>query len=204
MRTRINLASQPYENLQRFWLLWGTALLVSLLVTGALVYTAAHAWRDAHRTARLVSQEKDRLAQLDKLEKQDRDLLDSGPNREVHLKSEFLNSLILRKRFSWTQIFSDLEKIMPERLHVISISPELTADGQIRVRLQIAGDSRQKAIALVSNMEGSRSFHQARVLSESTVDTKDMRTAGDIVQFQLSVIYEPAAETAAAAPRSGQ
>ncbi len=46
-------------------------------------------------------------------------------NKSVVENSRFLNGLIARKSFSWTRVFMQLEQIMPPKLHVVSISPEL-------------------------------------------------------------------------------
>lgn len=200
MRTRINLASQPYENARRFWMLWGLGVVAAALVSGALVYAAAHTWTVSHRTQRLISQEQDRLAKLNQQEKEDLTFLENPENRDVRIKSQFLNSLIVRKAFSWTQIFSDLEKLMPSNLHVISISPAVNDSGEIEVRLMVGGESAQRAIELVQNMEKSKTFRQSRVISESMAEGKDTRTAGDNVLFQISAIYQPAAP----AERSGE
>jgi type IV pilus assembly protein PilN len=191
MRTRINLATQPYENVRRFWLLWGLALIVVAGITAGLVYAAVNNWRESHRVQRLVAQERATLARLDEQEKKDLELLNSPGNRDVKERSEFLNSLLQRKGFSWTQIFSDMEKVMPDHLHVLTITPILTEDGQIELRVNVAGDSRIKAIELIQNMERSQPFRDAYVLSESNADTRESRTAGDSVQFQISAIYLP-------------
>lgn len=194
MRTRINLATQPYEDVRRFWMLWGLGLALAMLVTGGLIWAAVHGWRESHRVQRLVAQENDHLSRLDEQEKKDLELLNSPQNRDVRLKSEFLNSLLLRKRFSWTQIFTDLEKVMPDHLHVLSITPAVNDQGQIELQINVAGESRLKAIELVQNMERSRAFREAAVVAEATTDAREARTAGDSVQFRISAIYQPAGE----------
>ena len=80
----------------------------------------------------------------------------------MHDKSQVLNGLIRRKEFSWTLIFSDLEHLMPARLHVVSITPQLDKNNEIEVHMMVAGDSREKAIELVHNMENSREFRHAQ------------------------------------------
>ncbi|HEU5452797.1 MAG TPA: PilN domain-containing protein [Terriglobales bacterium] len=193
MRTRINLATQPYENVRRFWLAWGLTLVLAVVVAGGLLFAAVRGWRESHRVQRLVAQEREHLARLDEQEKKDLELLNSPQNRDVRLKSEFLNSLMLRKGFSWTQIFSDMERVMPDHLHVLSITPAVNDEGQIELRINVAGESRLKAIELVQNMERSRAFRDAAVIAEANTDAREARTAGDAVQFQITAIYEPAA-----------
>jgi type IV pilus assembly protein PilN len=192
MRFQINLATQPYENVRRFLLAWAAALVVALLFTGVLVYAASGSVRNAYHTRRLIAEERAKLKQLEEQERADLAILNQPQNRDVRDKSQVLNSLILRKRFSWTLIFSDLEGIMPAQLHVVSITPRLDEDQQIEVRMLVAGDSRDKAIELVKKMEESKTFRHAQVLSEAY-----RRPGGseDAVQFEISALYVPARQT---------
>ena len=127
-------------------------------------------------------------------------------NRDVRDKSLVLNGLIRSKEFSWTLIFSDLEHLMPTRLHVLSITPQLDVNNDIEVHMVVAGDSREKAIELIKNMEKSREFRHAQVLSETETRREQGGTqAGDTVQFEIIAQYVPITPVAAAVPEmSGQ
>lgn len=196
MRFEINLASQPYENVRRFLLAWGLVLALAVVFTGALIYVAAASLRTSYHTRRLIASERQKLEHLEEQEKADLAVLNRPENRDVRDKSRLINSLIRRKQFSWTLIFSDLERIMPSRLHVVSIRPQLDVDNQLEVRLLVAGESREKAIELVQKMEQSKSFRRAQVLSESNRLEGGL---GEAVQFEISALYVPEA----AAPGSG-
>jgi hypothetical protein len=195
MRFRINLASQPYENARRFFAQWGAALVVLFLVSALLVVAAARTWRGNHALARSISEERDRLDKLNAQEKADLAILNKDQNRDVRERAAALNGLITRKSFSWTRIFNDLEKMMPSRLHVVSITPQLTNSDQIQIRMMVGGDSRDKAIELVQNMEKAPDFHAAQIISENSA-TKDKGQQGDLVTFEISAEYVPAAANA--------
>jgi hypothetical protein len=197
MKFKINLASQPYENARRFFLLWGAVVLAAVLFTAALVYGAVAGWRHTHTINQKIAVEKSTLEKLNRLEQQDLAILNQPENHDVRVKSQVLNSLILQKQFSWTLIFADMERLVPARLHVISITPQLNTENEIEVHMVVAGDSRDKAIELVQNMEQSREFRHAQVLSESTTSQQ-----GDTVQFEITAQYVPLA--AASQERSGQ
>ena len=122
MRLKINLASSPYENAGRFYLQWGIALAIMLAITALLATAAARSWRANHALARSIAEERARLDKLNDQEKADLAILNEPQNRDVRERSEALNALIVRKSFSWTRIFNDLEKMMPTRLHVVSIA----------------------------------------------------------------------------------
>ena len=204
MKICINLASEPYENARQFYLRWGSLLLGVALLTGALAFGAVSGWRNAHGLSGRIAAETANLEKLNRQEQQDIAILNKPENRDVRDKSRVLNGLIRSKEFSWTLIFSDLEHLMPTRLHVLSITPQLDQNNDIEVHMVVAGDSREKAIELVQNMEKSREFRHAQVLSESEMRREQAGTqAGDTVQFEITAQYVPVA--AAAAPeRSGQ
>ena len=193
MRYRINLASQPYENARQFFLQWGTALAALFIVSALLVFTAAKSWRANHALNRGISEEQARLDKLNDQEKKDLAILNQDQNRDVRDRSLAINALIRRKEFSWTRIFSDLEKLMPTRLHVVSISPQLAQSDQIEIHMMVAGDSRDKAIELVQNMEKAADFRDAQILSETTAAKGSQ---GDAVSFEISAVYVPSAAAA--------
>jgi type IV pilus assembly protein PilN len=200
MKIRINLASQPYENARHFYVRWGALLLAMAVVTGALIFGAVSGWRNAHGLRGKIAAEQANLDKLNLQEQQDIAILNKPENRDVRDKSRVLNGLIRSKEFSWTLIFSDLERLMPARLHVMSISPQLDVNNEIEVHMMVAGDSREKAIELIQNMEKSREFRHAQVLSESEMRREQPGTqAGDSVQFEITAQYVPVAPAAAAA-----
>jgi len=207
MKFKINLASEPYENAGRFFLRSGTLLLLLVVVTAGLIYGAVLGWRNTHVINRKIAAEQVNLGKLQRQEQQDIDILNKPENRDVRDKSQVLNNLIRRKEFSWTLIFSDLEQLMPTRLHVVSITPQLDRNLDIEIHMTVAGDSRDKAIELVHNMETSREFRAARIVTENDARHEGGGT-GDTVQFEIIAQYVPvpavAPATEAAQERGGQ
>ncbi len=205
MKFRINLATQPYENARRFYLLWGALVLVVALLTGALIYGAVAGWQHAHAINQRIAAERTTLEKLNAQEQRDIAILNRPENRDVRLKSQVLNSLIRRKEFSWTLIFADLERIMPARLHVVSISPELDPNNDIAVHMVVAGDSRDKAIELVHNMEKSPEFRRAQVLAENNMRREaGSAQSSDTIQFEITAQYVPGAAVPAKQERGGR
>ena len=203
MKIRINLASEPYENARKFYVRWGSLLLAVILLSGALVFGAVSGWRNAHGLSGKIAAEQANLDKLNRQEQQDLAILNKPENRDVRDKSRVLNGLIRSKEFSWTLIFSDLEHLMPARLHVLSITPQLDVNNDIEVHMLVAGDSREKAIELIQNMEKSREFRRAQVLSETETRREQGGTqASDLVQFEIIAQYVPVAAVAPA--RSGR
>jgi type IV pilus assembly protein PilN len=184
VRFDINLASQPYQDVRVFLLRWGTATGALALFTLFLLATAFTGWwgaRDVRQRMDLATAE---VQELDRDKATAETLLSQPQNHDLLERSRFLNGLIARKAFSWTQLFMDLEKIMPPRVHVVSLQPE-AAEHQVALRLLVESDSREHALDLVRRMEASERFHLARVKSERSKE----ETRG--VQLEILAYYAP-------------
>ena len=199
MRTTINLASQPFEDAQRFVRQWTLTLGLVGLLTLVLVVGAVLRLRSWSVEERRIHDLQAQLAQGDREIGQAQAFLNRPENRDTRDKSLILNDLIARKAFSWTEVFSDLERIMPPHLHVVSIRPELTPDNQLALRMMVAGESRERALELVRHMEQSPRFRQPQIVAEAREEQP--QDPGDRVQFDITALY--AAEITQQAPSSG-
>jgi type IV pilus assembly protein PilN len=135
------------------------------------------------------------IAQRDLKRQQAEQFLNRPENRSTRDQSQFLNELIERKSFSWTRVLEDLEKVMPARVHLVSIHPELDEDNQLKLKMSIAGDSRDRAIELARRMEDSRRFAQTYIENE----TFSPSTNGDPFRFNIVATYVPEIEPVPAA-----
>jgi type IV pilus assembly protein PilN len=196
MRVDINLATQPYEDARRFWLRWGGGLVALGVLTLLLLLITAYGWIGARNDRKLIRQYEAQSAARDKEKSDAQALLNLPQNSSTRDRSQFLNDLFQRKAFSWTRAFEDLEKVMPPRLHVVSIHPELSPDNELEIKLIVAGDSRQHALDLVSKMEASQHFHETYIEEENSNVGNGF--AGDTVQFEITALYVPEAGSAGA------
>jgi len=201
MRLDINLATQPYEDAQRFWLRWGGGLAALGVVTAGLLYLTLVGWLGARKDRKLIDQYQSQIRACDREKAEAQALMNTSQNASVRDRSQFLNDLFYRKAFSWTQVFEELERVMPPRVHVVSIHPELAVDNELAIRLVVAGDSRERALELVRKMEASSHFHQIEIEQES-VETGQGANTGDAVRFDISALYVPgvAGQNQAGAP----
>jgi type IV pilus assembly protein PilN len=188
MRVDINLATRPYEDSGPLWLRWGGALAALSLFTLILLYGALAGWAAARKDHGLIEQRQQQIAARELQKAKAEETLNLPANRGTRDRAEFLNDLFLRKAFSWTKVFEDLERVMPPRLHVVSIHPDKASDNQLKIKLVVAGESRDRALELVRKMEGSQRFRQTQIEQEST---QAGQTPGDNVQFDISALYVP-------------
>jgi type IV pilus assembly protein PilN len=188
MRVDINLATQPYQDARQFWLRWGGALVALGLLTLILVYSALTGWISARKDRDLIRQREAQIAARAQEKTQAEALLNRPEHRSTRDRSQYLNDLFQRKAFSWTKVFEDLERVMPPRLHVVSIRPEMGSEAELNIKLVVAGESRDRALDLVRKMEASQRFQQTRIDQERT---ESGQTPGDNVQFDINAVYVP-------------
>ena len=195
MRLDINLASQPYEDARQFWIRWGTAVGALGLLTLILLSLDVSGWLVARRDHEAIAQTRELIAKRDQVRADAERILNLPQNRTTRDESQFLNQLIERKAFSWTRVLENLEKVMPPRVHLVSISPTLDDDNQLALKMTVAGDSRDRAIELARRMEESRRFAQTYIVQEAHMQSP----TGDTELVEIAALYIPEASTEAAA-----
>ena len=199
MRVDINLASHPYEDARRFWFRWGGALVALGIVTLGLIYFTALGWVTANRDKVVIRQNLRQISDRDEQKAAAQALMNLPQNSVTRDRSQLLNGLFYRKSFSWTQVFEELERVMPPRLHVVSIQPEFGLDNELAIKLTVAGDSRDRALELVRKMEESQRFQQTQIEQESA-EAGSGATAGDTVKFNISALYVAGSPVAGNSP----
>lgn len=185
--------------MRQFLLRWGALLVLLAVFSGGLLYYAFHSWRQSRDVNASIATLRTEITQLDRERQQGIDLLNRPENRDVTSQSRFLNQVIARKAFSWTRVFEDLERMMPPRLHVVSLQPELDVNNQLRLRLMVAGDSRDRAVELIRRMEDSPTFRRAQLHSETIAVPGAGGDAGDSIRFEITSQYLPSSEPQATA-----
>jgi hypothetical protein len=190
MRFDINLASRPFQDARALFMRWGAILGAVACITAALVLIDVTHCKDNRVINEKMAKVQQDVDQLDAQKKADEALLNQAANRETRLRSQFLNGIIVRKSFSWTRAFSDLEKIMPTRVHLVKIEPELSPQNELKIKMTVEGNSRDKALDLVRKLETSREFKQARIEAESVKSGADSQGT---VDFDITAIYVPPA-----------
>ncbi len=190
MRVDVNLATHPYEDTRQFWLRWGTAVALASIITLGLVAQTAISWYYARQDQHMITLIRQQIAERDQERSKAEAFLNQPQNRTVRDRSQFLNELIERKAFSWTQVFEELERVMPARLHVVSIHPEMDDNNQLEIKLVVAGESADRAIDLVRRMEQSPRFRQPQITAQNAQTAT--QTPGDNVEFAITAQYVPA------------
>jgi hypothetical protein len=194
MRLNINLASRKYEDVRQFFLRWSVA--VAVLATSAVLLAALAGW-SYNRSIKSGRHIKELQQQVSGLEKDRQRLIDienSPTNRDATEQKRFWNYQLAKRKFSWTQLLNDLQRIMPSRASLVSVQPEMTNDRRLMLKVLIAADNRADARELVERMEASKGFHGTFIGGE-IAQGKDARAGMPSVRFEIDAEYIPGITT---------
>lgn len=200
MKIQVNLATRPFVELRPYllrlrWIMGGLAAVsLALLISAHILQKRL----DVALAQMRAIQARTDAAVTEKQANERR--MRQPANAAVLDRAHFLNALFLRKSFSWTAVMMDLETVLPSGVQVTSIEPGVTADGDVIIRMRVAGD-RDRAVQLVRNLEHSKRFLQPRLSSEA-VQAKDLAQANAAagsaaagnVEFEILANYNPLPE----------
>jgi Tfp pilus assembly protein PilN len=192
MRIGINLASRPYQDEGQFYRRWGTALLLSVLLTVSLIFISVRHYQNSQKEWASARRAEAELAELKKDEAQAQQILAEPRNRGTRDQSQFLNASIVRKSFCWTRLMEDLEKMMPPGIRVTSITPTMDQHNRFTLKLEVQGESREGAIELLRNMEKSQHFRSPQLTDEAHPGTNKGGAAQEGIKFIVVTSYLPA------------
>jgi hypothetical protein len=182
MNVRLNLATKPLESHRRF--LAGSGLLAVLggilfLALGWHVYSTLRA-QEALRRKEQDNNRRAALLQTRRIELDE--FFARQENAKLKERAAFVNGIIDERSFDWTQMFMDLEKIMPLGVHVVSISPQLQK-GHMLVRISVGATSDESKIKFLRAIEDSAAFSNVELLSVHGAQNSNEQAV------ELNVIY---------------
>lgn len=165
MRIRLNLATAPAETNRRFVLGTGALGLIGLAALGVLSWQTYTAWhRDrAHRA--LMAQLNAQMTQLAHERRGLEEFFTKSETLQLRDRAGFLNGLIEQRSFPWTKMFMDLEHVLPEGVHVVSITQRMIS-GRVEVKLVVGAASDETKLQFLRALEGSKEFSRIQLLSE--------------------------------------
>jgi Tfp pilus assembly protein PilN len=191
MRLNINLASQKFEDVRQFYVRWSVAIGFAALL---MVLLLGLAWINFAGSSKSGQRIKELQAEIADLQKQraDAEAISNLPeNHEITTEKNYWNQQINRRQLSWTQLFNDLQRIMPARAYLSSVHPEVTPDNRLKLTLVVIGDTHENGLELQKKMEKSERFRSPQIMSEIT--QKQQKSESQLYKFDIVTYYTPAA-----------
>ncbi len=186
MRVRLNLATKAQETHRRFLVAAGFVAMIAGILFLSLGW---HVYSVKNVDARLRSQTDAtgrRIAEL-QAERADLERFFSQPeNAKLHDRAAFLNSLIDGRSFNWTQMFMDLERILPGGVRVVSIEPH-QVKGRVEVKLTVGTATDEAKLKFLRALEASHQFSDIELDSERAPSKSS--SPGDQKVVELTAVY---------------
>src|SRR5260370_24791442 len=164
MQVRLNIAAKLLE--AHRGLLVGAGLLA---VLGGVIFLdfGWHVYSTLRAQEALRHKEEEnnnRAALLQRRRKELDDFFAKTENARLKERAGFVNSIIDERSFDWTQMFMDLEKLVPVGVHVVTIQPQLEK-GHMFVRLMVAANTDESKIKFLHAMQNSATFSNVELLT---------------------------------------
>lgn len=188
MKARLNLATKPLETHRKF--LAGSGLLgfvggIVFLALGWQVYSVRKVNAEVRDRNQKIAAEMQRLQQQRaELEK----FFARPENARLNDRAAFLNTLIDARSFNWTQMFTDLEHILPGGVRVTSIEPQ-QEKGQLHLKLVVDTSNEQAKLNFLKALEGSKAFSHIEVVREVAPNATPGAPVGEEKTVELNTVY---------------
>ena len=190
MRIGLNLATTPLENNRRFLL---TTLTVGVIAFGALGVLGTHTlreWRESRALRNEISTLQNEINELISERKDLEVLFKDKETARVMERAALMNRMIVQRSFGWTKMFTDLEKLLPTGVRVVSIEPRMEGD-RVEVKLVVGAVSDDEKVKFLEALENSEHFSSVQAVGE----TRPNRPGeSDRVLLELLAYYRMGAE----------
>ena len=186
MKTRLNLASQPFRNRALPWTITAVISIASILALIFIVRATVQTNAAAQSVQRDVAELRKQTQAFARRTEEVKSALTAEQVRT--LKSAHV--LVDRKRFSWSRLFADLEAVLPGGVRVARITvKDVTAQGDrtaADLELVVASKSPTTITEMIVQMEREGVF-QAVLVSQNAQSGKGESGA----EYELQVHYVP-------------
>ena len=188
MTAKLNLASNPFRNRALPWTVTAAVTFVSIVALFFIARSTVQTNAQAQTTKRDVAELQKQAEGLNKRSEEIRTAL--TPEQRRTLKSA--QTLVDRKRFSWSRLFADLEAALPGSVRVarIVVKDVRAQDDRTVANLDLTVVSKNPATItqLIEDMERQGIFH-AELTSQSLKRGKGESGA----EYEMNVYYVPRA-----------
>lgn len=188
MPTKLNLARKPFSNRSLPWAVTTVVIFLSLV---SLIFIV-RATSKANAQAYAVQNDINRLSQQEHNLRQQAEAVKKSLTSQQLQTLSAAHTLVDRKRFSWSRLFSDLELALPGSVRVKRIAVKGVAtrgdETVAELELTVVAKSPPTVTDMIAEMDRAGTFH-AELRSQNL-----QRGRGESgAEYELYVVYRPRA-----------
>lgn len=179
----LNLAAKPYRDYRPYI----AVMAVGWLLVAVMALNNLDTW---YRYQHDTKTTRDEIAALEAQTKVEVTKLQMSQQRlrsiDVPLmtkQTEYVNSRLAERAFSWSELLDHLERVLPDDVRLVSISPSFNKSGFVHLALSCVGKNGQSMVNTLDRF--NRDGHFARPFPTS----EDNTGAGYV--FNIGVDYRP-------------
>lgn len=183
MIIRSNLSSNPARNYSLYFI--GCVLLfIGAIVFTVFNVTSLSRWFvESRQLQSRMSEQQLKIADLQREGTELEARIAKIKTPQFVLQTEFVNDAIKRRVFSWTTLFDQFERVLPDNVKMVSVFPKF-GDQQITITMEVAGKSLNDIVGLIQAFWNSPAF--------SDVVLKGERQENDgLLHATISLRYLP-------------
>jgi hypothetical protein len=167
---RTNLSTRPFYNVRAVQVVVGLCVVVVVAMTlfNAVQMSGLTASQQT-LGARALSAEQE-AERLRTEATQIRSQINPKELGEVVAAAREANSIIDRRAFSWTGLFSQFEATLPENVRITAVQPELDRTGQFIVTVGVEARRVEDLDAFLEALETDGTFEQVLAVQEQTTE----------------------------------
>ncbi len=185
MRLPLNLAREPMRRDRSILVASAAVGILLCLSLIALVGLAVNDHRVMQESRAVIAQVEKQMGRVNASQAQVDAQLRQPDNASQLYRTELFNTLIHRKAISWTRIFSDLEKVLPHNVRILSIKPQINTKNELSLDMVVAADAPEQVIGFVAKLENSDVFGDVTQTSQIPPTQNDQ-----FYRFHLTVTYD--------------
>jgi hypothetical protein len=190
---KTNLSTRPFYNERAVQVVLGG---IFVLVIALSAFNAIRLLTLSGSQSRLGAHASDAEAQAARLKAQAaqiRGRINTKELETVAIAAREANSIIDRRAFSWTELFTEFERTLPDDVRITAVQPQLEKD-VFSVALIVEGRRVEDLDAFVEALEKKGSFRNVLTTQEQTDE-------GGLIRATIEGIYTPRSRDAAEASR---
>jgi Tfp pilus assembly protein PilN len=155
---RTNLATRPFYN-ERFVNL--LLVLVAVIVIAVTLFNVTRVRSDSGSNTELASQATQNMARTTELRRNATALrasLDAKQIEAVAADARDANTLIDRRTFSWTALFNQFEKTLPDDVRITSVRPKVDREHHITLAVSTVARTVNDVAEFMSRLDATGAF----------------------------------------------
>lgn len=179
---KINLSTTPLENHSIYVMTTLILLIVALILTFSNVYDTMSVINKKREASKVTIELNAKIKSNELKIKALQSNISSIKTKEFSEKCDYVNTIVNKRVFSWTQLFNEFEEILPNSVRMIQVTPSIEK-GEIKIALAVAAQNLESFLELLKRLESSKVFKNVIVSRETTKERE--------LTYELSMQYNP-------------